>query len=569
MRALITLIPIIAVILSIAACQGDAGPRGEQGPAGAPGAAGPAGPTGPQGPAGAAGPTGPTGPQGPAGDTAAVDEAAVASAVEGIQQESNTALTEARREDSQRLDNLIDAIIERTQDPAFKAKLSGLDREIHRVFQAAAAASPDPETVRTLELMQGIAVLTSIMNAIAETRLAAGQPGIPAKTASAPPKSMPAEYTKYFVNNAIGRYKTEGLDATLAYYNTRESIDGQWYMFIIDEHNAMRAHSADPDRVGQPASAAVGPNGYPASEAVVAVADEDGAWLDYTYPNPVSGRVETKHSWVVRYDGLVFGSGWYEAGPRKSDAPAYTQAFVRQAMDLYDAVGLEDTLAYYNTRESIDGQWYMFIIDEENTMRAHAADPDLVDQPASASVGPNGYPAGETVAAVADEDGAWLDYTFPNPVSGGVDTKHSWIVRYDGLVFGSGWYEAGPRKSDAPAYTKVFVQQALNLYDALGLDHTLAYYNTRESVDGQWYVFIIDQEGVTIGHHNAMFRGRDPSLRVDATGYFYGDDLLSATEAGHWVDYVLLNPATGDDRQKHTWIVRHDGLLFASGWYEG
>ena len=92
--------------------------------------------------------------------------------------------------------------------------------------------------------------------------------------------------------------------------------------------------------------------------------------------------------------------------------------------------------------------------------------------------------------------------------------------------------------------------------------------NAQESVDGQWYVFIIDQDGYTIAHHNPQFRGRDPSLRVDATGYFYGDDLLSATEAGHWVDYVLLNPESGENRQKHTWIVRHDGLLFGSGWYE-
>ena len=62
-----------------------------------------------------------------------------------------------------------------------------------------------------------------------------------------------------------------------------------------------------------------------------------------------------------------------------------------------------------------------------------------------------------------------------------------------------------------------------------------------------------------------MFVRRDPSLRVDVTGHFYGDDLLSATEAGHWVDYVLLNPESGGNQQKHTWIVRHDGLLFGSG----
>ena len=198
--------------------------------------------------------------------------------------------------------------------------------------------------------------------------------------AAAPPKSMPAEYTKHSVNNAIGRYKSEGLDATLAYYNTEESIDGQWYVFIIDGDNIMRAHAANPDLVDRPISASVGPNGYPVGEAVAAVADEDGAWFDYTFPNPATGGVETKHSWMVRHDGLVFGSGWYEAGPRKSDAPAYTQAFVRQAMNLYDAVGLEDTLAYYNTQESIDGQWYMFIIDEDNIRRAHA-NPALVGRP--------------------------------------------------------------------------------------------------------------------------------------------------------------------------------------------
>ena len=122
--------------------------------------------------------------------------------------------------------------------------------------------------------------------------------------------------------------------------------------------------------------------------------------------------------------------------------------------------------------------------------------------------------------------------------------------------------------SDDAAYTKAFVRQAMNLYVALGLEETVAYYNAKESVDGQWYVFIIGQDGYTIAHHNPQFRGRDPSLRVDATGYFYGDDLLSATEEGHWVDYVLLNPESGENRQKHTWIVRHDGLLFGSGWYE-
>ena len=97
----------------------------------------------------------------------------------------------------------------------------------------------------------------------------AGPPGPAGDIASGPPKWEPTEYTKYFVKAAISKYDSDGLDATVAYYNTEESIDGQWYMFILDQHNMMLAHAANPDLVGRPASEAVGPNNYPAGEAVV------------------------------------------------------------------------------------------------------------------------------------------------------------------------------------------------------------------------------------------------------------------------------------------------------------
>ncbi len=254
--------------------------------------------------------------------------------------------------------------------------------------------------------------------------------------------------------------------------------------------------------------------------------------------------------------------------PFKSDPDAYTRWFVEQALERYEDAGLEETVAYYNTAASVDGQWYVFIIDGNDTMIAHAANPDFVGQHVSAAVGTNGYPSGLAVAAAAGEDGGWLDYTFPNFATGGAETKHSWIIRHDGLIFGSGWYERGPSKADAPAYTQAFVREAVNLYNALGLEETVAYYNTEEHIDDQWYVFIIDGDGYTISHYNPEYRGRDPNLRIDPTGYFYGDDLLAATETGRWVNYVIRNPESGQDQRKHTWAVRHDGLLFASGWYE-
>ncbi len=127
---------------------------------------------------------------------------------------------------------------------------------------------------------------------------------------------------------------------------------------------------------------------------------------------------------------------------------------------------------------------------------------------------------------------------------------------------------AVPTKNEPAAYTQAVVQDAIRLYNSEGRQAAIDHYSSADNVDGQWYVFVIGGDGYTIAHHIPEIIGRDPALRVDSTGYFYGDEMLSATEAGKWVSYVFTNPDTGEETLKHTWMVRHDGLFFGSGWYE-
>ena len=177
MRNLIVAVSMTTLFLAAISCQGDAGPSGEQGP------------PGPHGPAGSA--------------------ADVASVIEQIQEQSDGDLSLVRSQDSERLDTLIHLIIENTGNPEFKARLQGLDREIYRVFENAAAAAPDDETVQTFELMEGIVVVASIIDAIAEARLGAMQPAQPDP---APAKHDADNYTKYFVTEAISKNDAEGLE---------------------------------------------------------------------------------------------------------------------------------------------------------------------------------------------------------------------------------------------------------------------------------------------------------------------------------------------------------------------
>ena len=389
-----------------------------------------------------------------------------------------------------------------------------------------------------------------------------------------PSRSQPAAFTQAIVGQAVNLYDSIGLDGAVSYYNSPESIDGQWYVFIFDPGDVLVAH-ADPELVGRHARDVLGPNGYPSGDSVVAVARANpvGAWLDYTFANPASGDLETKHSWVVEHEGVIFGSGWYEPGPSRSQPAAFTRAIVGQAVNLYDSVGLHGTASYYNSAESIDGQWYVFIYDAQDVLIAHAANPDLLGRHAIHVVGANEYPAGQAVASVAraNPDGTWLEYIFPNPATGGYETKHAWVQVHEGLIFGSGWYEPGPSRESLSGFTQAFVERALNLYDAIGREGTVAYYNTPQSADGQWYVFIADEDGIMIAHPTVPENvgesllgeiGTDP-----VTGHPYGLDILATTSEGQWVSYNFLNPDSGRIERKHTWVVRHDGLFFGSGWY--
>ena len=123
---------------------------------------------------------------------------------------------------------------------------------------------------------------------------------------------------------------------------------------------------------------------------------------------------------------------------------------------------------------------------------------------------------------------------------------------------------------DRGEFTVDLVMDALEFYEEEGLEATLDYYNSPESVRGEWYVFIFDEDDKLIANANQDLLGMDlkGDLGVDSAGYRFGDVMLGATEQGLWVDYGFLNPATGNQEYKHAWVVRHNGLLFGSGWYQ-
>ncbi|MCY4448587.1 MAG: hypothetical protein OXE02_07045 [Chloroflexi bacterium] len=262
-----------------------------------------------------------------------------------------------------------------------------------------------------------------------------------AAIAGIPPRAAPAEYTQYVVDSAVARYESQGLDAALAHYNSAQSIDGQWYVFIIDENDLVIAHP-DPERRGLDLKGWVGTdaNGYEFGPDMLA-ATEEGKWVSYVYSNPENsgfgtgfGDVELKNVWVVKHDGMLFASGWY------IDADEFAKQLVSEAVDNYRDLGLagtmsyfaspgsvlaglETTVAYYNAAETVDGQWFAFIGGPDGTIVGHS-DPPLIGGDVQDLFGDADFDAAHLTA-----DGEWVES----------ETLRVYVAGYDGHVFGTGW----------------------------------------------------------------------------------------------------------------------------------
>ncbi|MCY3900094.1 MAG: hypothetical protein OXF86_16065 [Caldilineaceae bacterium] len=65
----------------------------------------------------------------------------------------------------------------------------------------------------------------------------------------------------------------------------------------------------------------------------------------------------------------------------------YTVAMVERAIRLYDARGREAALEYYNSPESGDDEWYVFIFDENEKLIALAVNPAMLGEDMRGDVG--------------------------------------------------------------------------------------------------------------------------------------------------------------------------------------
>ena len=314
----------------------------------------------------------------------------------------------------------------------------GLDAdEVESIVAAAILAMPTPEPGVSAAQVEAIvsAAIDTLPDMTAGVTAEEAERIARRLVADIPTEAAPDKFTKFFVNNAISRYEDEGREATLEYYSTKESVDGRWYVFIIDDTDTLIAHH-DPRVLGDDIKSEYGidANGREFWPELLE-ATEEGKWVSYVYAipgAPVSdrtqrGAVEYKHVWVMEHDGLLFGSGWYIS------ADEYTKILVDNAIRMFEEIGLLPTLTHYNNERSVEAEWYIFIAGPDRSIIGHY-DRSVIGSPLATLLG---------TQVEVGRDGRWHVYGDTNPLSGEFEPKLFWLIEHGGYIFGSGWHRLG------------------------------------------------------------------------------------------------------------------------------
>ena len=256
--------------------------------------------------------------------------------------------------------------------------------------------------------------------------------------------------TKDYVAEAVRRYR-EDPAAAIAYYRTGASVHAELGLYLLMlEDDIVVFNYAFPDAEGTSLFWRADARGEDYGRKI-GDADEDGVVVKYLVPVASDDYTfRQKTAWAIKADGLVFSAGWIDReADAESDLTQEQQAVgaVIKARARLQAVGVERTVAHYNTPGSIDGEFYVWLAYSGGEIAAAATMPQLVGTNIRNLQASDDAKLGEKIAAadVAGREALWISHLWQNPESGREELKHTYVSRlggiYEGIYFVSGYYD--------------------------------------------------------------------------------------------------------------------------------
>ena len=114
------------------------------------------------------------------------------------------------------------------------------------------------------------------------------------------------EEAKALAEKAAAYLKANGKDKAIAEFNnpTGQFVKGDLYIIAQDYKGIMLANGGNPKLTGQNHFEVKDPNGKLFVKEMIETSKSKGSgWVEYSWTNPVTKKVQPKKTWVQRIDG--------------------------------------------------------------------------------------------------------------------------------------------------------------------------------------------------------------------------------------------------------------------------
>jgi signal transduction histidine kinase len=140
--------------------------------------------------------------------------------------------------------------------------------------------------------------------------------GIALVTLAATSASPSADDVQALVTRAAAYIRQYGQEQAFRDFTRPDGgfVVGELYIFCNDDHGVVLAHGGNPKLLGKSLFPIRDAEGKQPIQELNAIAHAAGqGWLEYLWPNPETGRIQHKVSYVVEVDKQTFcGSGYYK-----------------------------------------------------------------------------------------------------------------------------------------------------------------------------------------------------------------------------------------------------------------
>jgi cytochrome c len=123
------------------------------------------------------------------------------------------------------------------------------------------------------------------------------------------------DYAKYWVEQAIGFYRTVGKGVALAEFSNPNGmfVQGEMYIFVLSTTGTMLAHGVNERFVGLDFIDVKDSDGKLFNREILQMAKEKGSgWVEYKWYHPRRNRVLPKQAYFQQVDDLIFCSAVYK-----------------------------------------------------------------------------------------------------------------------------------------------------------------------------------------------------------------------------------------------------------------